>query len=180
MLFNFLTEQYSAHLLHNRLLLSPDAKIPNTTAAKPGDVETSNMDLHTVSTVDNLNSNTPSSGILDSSYKVCNTTLISNSTSTTASSTTFKKRSKVTNAKNSQTPKLKQLTSAKRKSRCRNDTIDDNKEKPKSKKQKTEKIANIKKKEPCVNVKHHGDETTTGCTKETDAQQLNLNYYLCQ
>ena len=51
----------------------------------------------------------------------------------------------------------KPLTSTnEKKSRSRNDAMDDNKEKSKSKKQKTE----------CTNLEHHVKETTIGCFEE--------------
>lgn len=50
----------------------------------------------------------------------------------------------------------------------RNDTMDDNKKKPKSKKQKTE----------CTNLEHHVKETTIGCFEEKNHQYLKFNYYL--
>ena len=90
MLFHFLLQQCSTHLLHNRLLLSLDAKNPNATAMTPSDMDTGNIDLHTVSTVDNLKSITSSSGVRENSCKISKVKRITNSTSTNASNTNLK------------------------------------------------------------------------------------------
>ena len=66
----------------------------------PSDMDTGNIDLHTVSTVYNLKRIAPSSGVRKNLCKMSKVKRITNSTSTTTSSTTLKKRSKDTNTIN--------------------------------------------------------------------------------
>ena len=65
--------------------------------------------------------------------------------------------------------------------RTLNDTMDDKKEKPQSKKQKAETIEDEEKEKEFRNLEHHDDGTIVGCFEEKDHLYLTkLSYCICE